>query len=221
MQCLSMENSTIQKKNYYKESIKQLREIKKKCNNEKPKLLLHICCGACSCYPLIFLIDLFDITIFFSNSNIYPENEYEKRLNALKSYVKNINEIFRENIKIVEDIYDYQNFKNDLIYFKDEKEGQTRCKICIAKRFDRLFNYAKFHDYKFVSTVMTISKNKDAEFLNSLGEKMSKQFGITYFVNDFKKSGGQERGILLSKFFNVYRQDYCGCEFSLRNKKDE
>lgn len=221
MQCLFMENTTIPKINYYKESLKQYKKIKGNYKDKKPNLLLHVCCGACSCFPLIFLADLFNVTIFFSNSNIYPKNEYDKRLNALKEYVNEINKRLKSDIKLVEDTYDYNLFKVDLEPFKDEREGLNRCHICITKRFIRLFEYAKNNGYNIVTTVMSISRNKDVDFLNTLGKEMSKKYGIEYFVNDFKKSGGQDLGVKLSKFFNVYRQDYCGCEFSLKSTKDE
>lgn len=207
------------KKNYYFLGIEEYRKIMQKNCDKKPKLLLHVCCGACSCFPLIFLHDLFDVTILFSNSNITPFIEYQKRLEALKEYVKKINEIFKEDIKIIEDSYDYEFFKIDLLPYKDEPEHGKRCKICISKRMERLFSYASTHNYFYVSSVMSISRNKDAEFLNELGLKFMKEYPkITYFLSDFKKNNGQEIGIKLSYKFDVYRQDYCGCEFSKINK---
>ncbi len=217
-----MENTIIQKTNYYKESLKEYKKIRKENGNKKPKLLLHVCCGACSCYPLIFLVDLFDVTILFSNSNIYPYEEYQKRLNALKDYVKVIEKKLQTNIKIVEDTYDHKKFICELVPFKDEPEGGKRCHKCIRMRMERLFDYAENNGYNLVTTVMSISRNKDTFYLNSLGKELEeKHKGIKYFVNDFKKNGGQDLGVELSKVFNVYRQDYCGCEFSLRRGENE
>jgi predicted adenine nucleotide alpha hydrolase (AANH) superfamily ATPase len=203
------------KVNYFKESTKEYRELRKENGNKKPDLLIHICCGACSCYPLIFLHDLFNVTILFSNSNIYPKSEYDLRLANLKKYVDIINKEFNENIKIIEDTYDYDEFKKDLLPYKDEKENGNRCHICITKRLKSLFEYASKHDYHLVTTVMSISRNKDVDFLNKTGLALSKNYkGVTYFVSDFKKNNGQDYGVLLSKKFDIYRQDYCGCEFS-------
>ncbi len=217
-----MENTITQKTNYYKESLKEYKKIRKENGNKKPKLLLHVCCGACSCYPLIFLVDLFDVTILFSNSNIYPYEEYQKRLNALKDYVKVIEKKLQTNIKIVEDTYDHKKFICELVPFKDEPEGGKRCHKCIRMRMERLFDYAENNGYNLVTTVMSISRNKDTFYLNSLGKELEeKHKGIKYFVNDFKKNGGQDLGVELSKVFNVYRQDYCGCEFSLRRGENE
>jgi epoxyqueuosine reductase len=221
MQCLFMENTTIQKINYYKESLKEYKKIRNDNNNEKPRLLLHVCCGACSCYPLIFLHDLFDVTILFSNSNIYPYEEYLKRFNALKDYVAIIEKKLNTSIKVIEDTYNHENFICELASLKDEPEGGKRCHKCIRMRMERLFDYAQKNGYNLVTTVMSISRNKDAYYLNSLGKELeNKHEGIKYFINDFKKSGGQDLGVELSKVFNVYRQDYCGCEFSLRREKN-
>lgn len=217
-----MENTITQKINYYKESLKEYKKIRKENNNKKPRLLLHVCCGACSCYPLVFLQDLFDVTILFSNSNIYPYEEYLKRLNALKEYAGIIEKKLNTKIEIVEDSYDHDNFICELAPFKDEKEGGARCHLCIKMRMERLFDYANDNGYNLVTTVMSISRNKDAYYLNSLGKSLEKKYpSIKYFVNDFKKSGGQDIGVELSKVFNVYRQDYCGCEFSLKGKENE
>ncbi len=217
-----MENTITQKINYYKESLKEYKKIRKENNNKKPRLLLHVCCGACSCYPLVFLQDLFDVTILFSNSNIYPYEEYLKRLNALKEYVGIIEKKLNTKIEVIEDGYDHNNFICALEPFKDEKEGGARCHLCIKMRMERLFDYANDNGYNLVTTVMSISRNKDAYYLNSLGKSLEKKYpNIKYFVNDFKKSGGQDLGVELSKVFNVYRQDYCGCEFSLKGKENE
>jgi len=204
------------KTNFYIESLKEYQELRKENNNEKPELLFHICCGACSCYPLVFLHDLFKVTIFFSNSNIYPRNEYDKRLDTLKKYVEILNEKLGDDMKIIEDNYDYESFRTNLLPYKDQPENSDRCHICITKRLERLFDYASKHDYHLVSTVMSISRNKDSDFLNKTGLMLQKAYpGIRYFVNDFKKGGGQDKGIKISKQFDIYRQDYCGCEFSI------
>lgn len=203
------------KENYFNNSLKEYKEIREQNGNKKPKLLLHVCCGACSCYPLVFLHDLFDVTILFSNSNIFPKEEYDKRLNALRKYVFFINEKFNESINIVEDEYDYAEFKKLLLPFKDEEEGKERCRICIGARLNRLFDYASLHGFDLVTTVMSISRNKDVDYLNSTGLSLMKKYpNVRYFLSDFKKNGGQDLGVEISKICDVYRQDYCGCEFS-------
>lgn len=210
--------------NYYLEFIKEYKEIRKKEVN-KPKLLLHVCCGPCSTYPLIFLHDLFDITIFYSNSNIFPKVEYDKRLYNLKKYLSDLNYRYQSKIEIIEDSYNYEEFKKDLVKFKDDKEiTGNRCKVCIYKRMDSLFKYAIDNGFKYVTTVMSISRNKDATYINKVGKSLENKYKgseVEFIYSDFKKNNGQEIGIKIAKNNNLYRQDYCGCEYSLINKEKE
>lgn len=193
---------------------KEYRNIRKK-SGEKPKLLLHVCCGACSCYPLIFLADLFDITVLFSNSNIDTLEEFETRFKAFEKHADFIEKPCKTSIIFKKDDYNYSEFVKDLEPLKNEKEGGARCKICITKRLNRLFEYAKLNGFNYVSTIMSISRNKDADFINYVGKKLEKNYeNIQFLTFDFKKNSGQEIGVEISKLEGVYRQDYCGCEFS-------
>lgn len=213
-----MENQI--KIDYNLEFIKDYRKIRQVEDN--PKILLHVCCGACSCYPLTFLLDLFDITILYTNSNIYPEEEYDKRYETLKYYVSYLNDKFNKNIKLIKDSYDYTNFKKDLAPFKYEREGGLRCEICIKKRMQTLFNFAKEAGFAYVSTVMSVSRNKNAIYINKVGKELEKDYeGIKFLTFDFKKNNGQLIGINISKKLNIYRQDYCGCEYSIYKQFEE
>ena len=199
--------------NYQEIFLKEYREIRKV--DKLPRILLHACCGACSVYPLIFLSGLFDITLLYSNSNIYPKEEFDKRLEAIKKHIGFINETFNTNIKIIVDSYEYDDFRNALLPFKDEKESEHRCKICIYKRMKRLFRYAKNLDFHYVSTIMSISRNKDINYICKVCEKLElENNGIKFVHFDFKKNNGQDLGVEIGKEENIYRQDYCGCEFS-------
>lgn len=197
--------------NYNDLFLQEYREIRKKEHN--PKILVHACCGACSIYPLIFLTYLFDVTILYTNSNIYPKEEFDKRLLALKKHIKFVNETFKVNVKLIVDSYEYDDFRNNLIPFKDEKEGGRRCKICIYKRMKRLFRYAKDFNFKYVSTIMSISRNKDVNYISQVCEKLENE-EIKFIHFDFKKNNGQDIGVEIGKEEDIYRQDYCGCEFS-------
>lgn len=135
----------------------------------------------------LFLTDLFDITILFSNSNITPHEEYLKRLNTLKEYVKSIEKDLNTNIKIVEDSYEHSSFIKDLIPYKDEKEGGKRCEICIEKRIRRLFEYANDNNFNYVTTVMSISRNKNSMFINELGKKLRKNMEMSIIFNAILK----------------------------------
>lgn len=201
--------------NYQEIFLKEYRKIRK--TEKHPRILLHVCCGACSVYPLIYLSGLFEITLLYSNSNIYPKEEFDKRLEAIKKHVYFINETFNTNIKIIVDSYEYDDFRNDLVPFKEEKEGEHRCKVCIYKRMKRLFRYAIDFEFKYVSTIMSISRNKDVNYISKVCEKLELENRNIKFIHfDFKKNNGQDLGVAIGKEENIYRQDYCGCEFSFR-----
>ena len=209
---------------YFKVGAKQYKEIRNEYKDGKlPSLLLHVCCGACSCFPLVYLIDLFDITIYFSNSNINTVEEFNKRLDALKQYVLMLNNKFNTNIKIIVDEYKHNEFLPLISPYKNEKEMGKRCEICIKERMNSLFLYALNNNYKYVSTTMTVSRNKNSNYINIVGDELSNIYNnkVIFFHTDFKKNNGQDIGVEISKKYNVYRQDYCGCEYSLINKSDK
>ncbi len=179
----------------------------------KPRLLLQVCCAPCSSYVLEYLNDIFDITLFFYNPNISPEKEYNFRADELKRLttqmpLKNIPEI------VVND-YNYSEFIDVVKGLEQEKEGGARCFLCYELRLKKAAKYAKEKGYDYFCTTLSISPHKNAQKLNEIGEKLSKEYEIKYLFSDFKKKNGYKRSIELSKEYNLYRQDYCGCEFSL------
>lgn len=195
--------------NNYQKQLKQIAEIK-----GRPKLLLHICCGVCSVYPLYYLDKYFDITIFFSNSNIYPYEEYLKRLKALRQYLHTIED---KNIKLIIDGYDNQKYMEKIKEFADEPEGGKRCKICYEMRMKQAFIYASKHHYDYCTTVMSISNRKNALWLNEIGDKLQKKYpDVRYLYADFKKGGGIIANQNMNKQLNLYHQNYCGCIYSMK-----
>ncbi|MDO4198583.1 MAG: epoxyqueuosine reductase QueH [Erysipelotrichaceae bacterium] len=198
--------------NNYQKHIKQIKELK-----GKPSLLLHICCGVCSVYPLEYLRKYFKITIFFSNSNIYPYEEYNRRLDALKTYLKILND---KDIVLIEDTYDNESYAQKLSPLKDEKEGGRRCYMCYGLRMERAYEYADRNHYDYFTTVMSISNRKNAEWLNEIGENLSKKYKYTkYLYADFKKNDGITNNEKMNKELNLYHQDYCGCIYSIRDNQ--
>lgn len=199
--------------NYYNKSlqiIENIRDLPK-----KPKLLLHACCGPCSCFPLTFLCPIFDVTIYFNNSNIYPESEYRRRLEELKKLLGYYKRDFGFDVKIIETKYDNDSFNIDLEPYKDLPEGLERCFICFEKRMDDAFKYADEHGYDYFTTVMTISRQKNSQKLNEIGEKLSSKYKNTkYFYSDFKKKDGALLGIQLKNKYDLYQQLYCGCKYT-------
>ena len=194
--------------NNYQKHLKQIASLK-----GRPDLLIHICCGVCSVYPLKYLSQYFKITIFFSNSNIYPYEEYQRRLDALKQYLQYLND---DSIRLIEDRYDNVTYMKDLAHFKDEPEGGKRCKLCYEKRMEETFAYAAKHSYAYCTTVMSISNRKNADWINEIGEKLQKKYPeTTYLYADFKKGDGIIMNDRMNKELGLYHQDYCGCIYSI------
>ena len=199
--------------NYYDKSMQIIKNIQDL--PQKPKLLLHACCGPCSCFPLTFLCPIFDVTIYFNNSNIYPESEYTRRLEELKKLLGYYKRDFGFDVKIIETKYDNDLFNVDLEPYKDLPEGQERCFICFEKRMDDAFKYADEHGFDYFTTVMTISRQKNSQKLNEIGEKLSSKYKNTkYFYSDFKKKDGALLGIQLKNKYDLYQQLYCGCKYT-------
>lgn len=214
MRCLYMPDNI----NYYLKSIQELTAIAD-CK-QKPSLLMHVCCGPCTTYPLMFLTPYFNVTLFFNNSNIYPKNEYTRRLEELKKFLFSFQKDFGYEVKLVTTHYDNENYNKILEPFKNEKEGLNRCRICYRKRMSEAFNYAEAHHYDFFTTVMTISTQKDSQVLNQIGNELSKFHpNCKYFYSDFKKHKGMDMSRYLTNKYQLYRQNYCGCIFSIRRDK--
>ncbi len=173
---------------------------------EKKKLLIHACCGPCSTSVLELLNKYFLIDVLYYNPNIYPEEEYKKRLNALKKVSKNI----------ISFSYDSDLFTNLVKGLETEKEGGLRCYKCIEARLRKTATYAKENGYDFFTTTLSVSPHKNSKMINEIGYKLEKEYNIKYLYSDFKKKEGYKRSITLSKDLNLYRQTYCGCKYSIK-----
>lgn len=192
---------------------KVFEEIKEK--NKGKKLLLQVCCVPCFSGVYERVKD-FDTSLYFYNPNITKKEEYEKRLAELKRFVK---EVYREPIEIIDGGF------NDLAFFEavrgleGEKEGGKRCKVCYALRLSETAKLAKQGGFDFFCTTLSVSPYKNTEALNEIGVTLGKKYGIEYLVSDFKKQNGYKKSIENSEKFNLYRQNYCGCEFSENERK--
>ena len=201
------------KNNYYEKSEQMLKDIRDL--PRKPKLLLHVCCGPCSTYPLTLLCPLFDVTIMYNNSNIYPYEEEQKRLGELKKVIEYYKCDFGYEINLIETKYDNEAFNIDLEPYKDLPEGQIRCFICFEKRMDEAFKYADENGFDYFTTVMSVSRFKNSQKLNEIGEKLQSKYKHTkYLYADFKKKNGEFIGNDLSLKYGLYRQQYCGCKYT-------
>ena len=178
---------------------------------EKPKLLLHCCCAPCSSAVIERIKEFFDITFYYYNPNIFPEDEYVLRFD----------EFAKLGVNVIKSNYKHEDFLKIVQGKEQEKEGGARCQICIADRLDKTFQYAIENGFEVVTTTLSISPHKDSEFINSLGERLQEKYGVKYLHADFKKQNGYLRSIQICKELGIYRQDYCGCEFSMvKENKD-
>lgn len=202
-------------KNYYLDCYKKtIEEISKEM--EKPSLFLHACCGPCLTYPLSVLVKHFKVTVGFFNPNIQPIEEYEKRLDTLKIFLKEYSKDINIEIPLVVNEEDFVKYKKE---FKDrinDKEGGQTCLRCHAYRMREAYEYASKHNFDYFTTVMTVSCKKPSKELNEIALKLEEEFLPTkYLYSDFKKENGQKIGIDIAKKYSLYRQDYCGCIPSL------
>lgn len=178
----------------------------------KKKMLLHSCCGPCSTSVIEKLKDDFDLTIFYYNPNIYPQEEYIKRLEEQKKYVS----LTHPEIKIIDGEYtDSQKFLNAYQGLEECKEGGERCKTCIFLRMQKTAEYAKKNGFEIFATTLSVSPHKNAQLINELGKQLEQENNIEYLISDFKKQDGYLNSIKLSKQYNLYRQKYCGCKYSI------
>ena len=199
--------------NEYLEFKKLLEEIKK--SNKKPTLLLHSCCGPCSSYVLNMLKDYFKITIFYYNPNIYPHDEFIKRYNVQQEIIKKMN----LDIDIVMIDEDYSVYLNAVKEYSHLKEGSMRCYKCYEFRLKLLSEYASFNNFDYFSTVMSVSPYKNSKWINELG--LLYQDKSIFLYSNFKKENGYKESIRLSNEYELYRQDWCGCEFSLKEHEEK
>ena len=199
--------------NYDLEMSKQIEKIK-----DGEKLLLHACCAPCSSYVIEYLSKYFDITILYYNPNIDTLDEFNKRLSELKRFVK---EFKTENpVKVVSLGYDNLEYIKEIKGLEEEIEGGSRCFKCFKQRLTKSCLYAKNNQFDFFTTTLTISPLKNSKVINEIGASLEKEYNMPYLYSDFKKREGYKRSIVLSKKYNLYRQDYCGCKFSKRRKEN-
>lgn len=179
---------------------------------KKTSLLLHSCCAPCSSSVIELLAGYFDITVFYYNPNIYPSGEYDKRKAEQEKFCR---EYFSSyNIKVISCEFDDAEFYNAVKGYETNKEGTGRCTLCYRLRLEKTADYAKKHNFDYFASTLSVSPLKDATRLNQIGEALSKEYGVKYLYNDFKKKNGYKRSCEISSETGIYRQDYCGCKYS-------
>lgn len=180
--------------------------------NEKKRLLLHSCCAPCSSYVITYLTNYFDITILYYNPNISPYEEYIKRKNEQIKLIKKIKT--KNNIDILDCDYD-NNLYNVLIKgLENEPERGNRCTVCYQMRIEKTAILARENKYDYFCTTLSVSPFKNSNLINEIGKNLEKKYCVKWLYSDFKKKDGYKKSIELSKKYNLYRQNYCGCIYS-------
>lgn len=199
------------KENYYKLCIEELNKF------EHPKtILLHSCCAPCSSHVISFLTNYFNITILYYNPNISPESEYLKRKDEQIRLIKNLNT--KNKLDYLDCDYDNNLYESKISGLETCPEGGNRCHICFNLRLSKTAQLAKELNYDYFCSTLTVSPHKNSQIINEIGLKIAKEYNIKWLPSDFKKNEGYKNSIALSKKYNLYRQDYCGCVYSKREK---
>lgn len=193
-------------------------------NDKKPTLLLHSCCAPCSSYVLELLSSYFVVTIYYYNPNIYPKEEFQKRLDEEKRFIQIAS--FSSPIRIIEGTYDSNLFEQTIQPYQHLKEGSARCFSCYLLRMEQTAQVAAMRHFDYFTTTLSISPYKNSEVINKIGKQLEEKYGVSYLFADFKKKDGYKRSIELSSSYDLYRQEYCGCIYSKkealeRRKKNE
>ena len=203
------------KENYDKKLEEILLNHKK--NHEVPTILLHSCCAPCSSYVIEYLSKFFHITILYYNPNISPVSEYEKRKREQIRLLKEMDTVYK--VHFLDCDYDNDLYEDKIKGLEDEPERGKRCLVCFKLRLEKTARVAKEEHFDYFGTTLTVSPYKNAQVINSIGKELEDMYGIHFLVSDFKKKDGYKRSIELSSIYQLYRQDYCGCKYSKRERE--
>lgn len=193
--------------------VKQMDAVLAALGESRPRLLLHACCAPCSSSVLELLERHFAVTILYYNPNIWPDAEYRRRLEELRRFLQKSG---RADTALIEDDYRPEEFYAAVQGLEAEPERGGRCTVCYRLRMERAAAYAAAHGYEWFCTTLSVSPHKDAGRINAIGQELAAQYGVRHLPSEFKKRDGYKRSLVLSGEYGLYRQDYCGCEFSAR-----
>ena len=209
-----------QHRNYQRELDKLINNIEE--TGKRPRLLLHACCAPCSSYVLEYLSSWFDICVYFYNPNIDTREEYDKRAEELRSMIQRM----KVPVRLIVAEYDPESFYRMARGHEKDPERGERCRLCYELRLKETARLLKElsdkgEHFDYFCTTLSISPLKDAKALNDIGERIAASEGLSYLPSDFKKRNGYKRSIELSAIYGLYRQDYCGCVFSRRERQGQ
>lgn len=201
-------------KTYAKLCLEELKNI-----TPNKSILLHSCCAPCSSYVITFLAPYFNITILYYNPNIFPKNEYLKRK---EEQIRLINSLKTPNkVDILDCDYDNEIYEKQIKGYENCPERGARCNICFKLRLEKTAELAKKNNYDYFCSTLTVSPYKNAKLINEIGNELAKKYQIKWLYSDFKKNDGYKKSIELSKKYNLYRQNYCGCIYSKKEQEEK
>ena len=201
--------------NYQKELDKVIQKLTE--DGRTPRLLLHSCCAPCSSYVLEYLSEYFSITVFYYNPNIYPPEEFGKRVEEQERLIRELPA--KHPVSFLEGPYEPERFYEMAKGLEQIPEGGERCFRCYRLRLLETAQMARAGDFDYFTTTLSISPLKNAQKLNEIGARLAEEYGVPYLFSDFKKRNGYKRSTELSAEYGLYRQDYCGCVYSLRERR--
>ncbi|MBR0208247.1 MAG: epoxyqueuosine reductase QueH [Oscillospiraceae bacterium] len=194
-------------------------EITAKSAPKRPRLLLHSCCGPCSSSVLELLTKYYDVTLLWYNPNLYPQEEFDRRFAAQLELIEKMG--LTEEVPVLAESRKHEDYLRRVEGLENEPEGGARCTACFRMRLLECARLAAQYGFDYFCTTLTVSRHKDAVRINALGEEVGKAFGVKWLPSDFKKRGGEQRSQQLAAQHGIYRQNYCGCEFSLRGREGQ
>ena len=201
-------------KTYAKLCLEELKNI-----TPNKSILLHSCCAPCSSYVITFLAPYFNITILYYNPNIFPKNEY---LTRKEEQIRLINSLKTPNkVDILDCDYDNEIYEKQIKGYENCPERGARCNICFKLRLEKTAELAKKNNYDYFCSTLTVSPYKNAKLINEIGNELAKKYQIKWLYSDFKKNDGYKKSIELSKKYNLYRQNYCGCIYSKKEQEEK
>ena len=198
---------------------KELDRVIQKRGPIPPRVLLHACCGVCSSSVLEYLTQYFDVTLLWYNPNLYPREEFDRRFQALVEIIEKMG--LADRVSVLAEPWRHEDYDSRIKGLEREPEGGARCTECFRLRLLETARLAKHYGFDYYCTTLTLSRHKDAVRINSLGEEIGRAFGVAWLPSDFKKQGREMRSTVLSEQYGIYRQLYCGCEFSLHKREEK
>lgn len=197
---------------------KELDRIILRQGEKRPRVLLHSCCGPCSSAVLEYLTQYFDVSLLWYNPNLYPQEEFERRYRTQLELIEKMG--FKDRVHVLAEDWRPEEYRARVAGLEEEPEGGRRCTECFRLRLQEAAQIARREGFDYFCTTLTLSRHKDAVRINALGEEIAREVGVAWLPSDFKKQGREMRSTELAEQFGLYRQLYCGCEFSLRKREN-